>query len=169
MSQNIDLLKCTLCVCFPVYLPWDSQPLPTSWVINDFQLQFACPTTPSHKNGLVCPGRTNQNVHAGASLAVQGLRLHIPNARGLCSISDQGTRSHMQQPSLYMLQLKMPQWRLKISHATTKTQCSQINKYKLKQTNKNPKCSTLWPQRLVQEWAPNNVNQPSLGLTNEYF
>ena len=30
-----------------------------------------------------------------ASLEVQGLRLHTPNAGGLCSIPDQGTRSHM--------------------------------------------------------------------------
>ena len=42
----------------------------------------------------------------GTSLVVQWLRLHVPSARGPCSIPDQGTRSHMPQ--------------LKIPHAATK-------------------------------------------------
>ena len=37
----------------------------------------------------------------GTSLVVQWLRLHAPNAGGLCSIPCQGTRSHM-------LKLKVP-------------------------------------------------------------
>ena len=52
----------------------------------------------------------------GTFLAVQWLRLYTPNAEGSSPIPSQGTRSHMPQ--------------LKISHATTKTQCSQINKIK---------------------------------------
>ena len=43
---------------------------------------------------------------------VQWVRLHVPNAGGLGLIADQGTRSHM------LL--------LKLSHAATKTQRSQI-------------------------------------------
>ena len=43
------------------------------------------------------------------------LRLYTPNAEGLGLIPGQGTRSHM------------PQLRLKILRASTKTQCSQIN------------------------------------------
>ena len=49
----------------------------------------------------------------GTSLVAQGLRLLAPNAGVLGSIPDQGTRSHMLQ--------------LKLLHATTKTQDSQIN------------------------------------------
>ena len=56
-----------------------------------------------------------EEINLGTSLVVQWLRLHAPNARGLGSIPGQGTRSHMPQ--------------LKILHAATKTQCSQINKY----------------------------------------
>ena len=52
------------------------------------------------------------------SLLVQWLRLHTPNAEGLGSIPGQGTRSHMPQLRVRMLQLKIPQ--LKISCATTK-------------------------------------------------
>ena len=54
------------------------------------------------------------------SLVVQWLRLCAPDAKG--SISVQGTRSHMPQIRVCILQLK-------ILCATTKTQCSQINKY----------------------------------------
>ena len=51
----------------------------------------------------------------GTSLVVQWLKLHSHNAGDLGLIPGQGTRSHMPQ--------------LKILHATTKTQHSQINKY----------------------------------------
>ena len=47
-------------------------------------------------------------------LEAQGLRLHSPNAGGLGSIPDQGTRSHMQQ-----LRFQTPQ--PDILHATAKT------------------------------------------------
>ena len=53
----------------------------------------------------------------GTSLVVQWLRLQAPNAVGQGSIPGQGTRSHM------------PQRRLKILWAATKTQHNQINKY----------------------------------------
>ena len=62
-----------------------------------------------------------EEINLGTSLVVQWLRLHAPNARGLGSIPGQGTRSHMPQ--------------LKILHAATKTQCSQINKYVKKINN----------------------------------
>ena len=52
---------------------------------------------------------------------VQWLRLHAPNAGALGSILGQGTRSHMPQVTVYMPWLKIP-------CATTKSQCSQINK-----------------------------------------
>ena len=57
----------------------------------------------------------------GTSLVAQGLRLLAPNAGGLGSIPDQGTRSHMLQ--------------LKLLHATTKTQDSQ-KKYFLENLKK---------------------------------
>ena len=41
-------------------------------------------------------------------LMVQWLRLHAPNAGGLGSIPGQGTRSHMLQLRVRMLQLKIP-------------------------------------------------------------
>ena len=53
---------------------------------------------------------------------VQWLRLCTLNAGGTGSIPGQGTRSHMLQ--------------LKILHASTKTQCSQINKLTLKKKRK---------------------------------
>ncbi|TEA36668.1 hypothetical protein DBR06_SOUSAS310070, partial [Sousa chinensis] len=40
------------------------------------------------------------------SLVVQWLRLHTPNAGGPGSIPGQGTRSHMLQLRVHMLQLK---------------------------------------------------------------
>ena len=52
---------------------------------------------------------------------VQWLRLHAPNAEGPGSIRGQGTRSHILQLSGCVPQLK-------ISHATAKTQRSQIKK-----------------------------------------
>ncbi|TEA39003.1 hypothetical protein DBR06_SOUSAS1710095, partial [Sousa chinensis] len=42
------------------------------------------------------------------SLVVQWLILHAPNAGGPGSISGQGTRSHMPQLRVCMLQLKIP-------------------------------------------------------------
>ncbi|TEA33613.1 hypothetical protein DBR06_SOUSAS3910181, partial [Sousa chinensis] len=41
------------------------------------------------------------------SLVVQWLRLHAPKAGGLGSIPGQGTRSHMPQLRVCMLQLKI--------------------------------------------------------------
>ena len=50
---------------------------------------------------------------------VQWLRLCIPNAEGLGSIPDQGTRSHMPQLRVHMAQLKK-----KIPHAKNEDQNS---------------------------------------------
>ena len=57
----------------------------------------------------------------GTSLVVQWLRLCAPNARGPGLIPGQGTRSHMPQLRVCMMQLK-------ILLAITKTWHSQINK-----------------------------------------
>ena len=53
-------------------------------------------------------GRTDahQNVKHGTSLMVQWLRLGAPDAGGLGSILGQGTRSHMPQLRVHMLQLR---------------------------------------------------------------
>ena len=56
------------------------------------------------------------------SLSVQWLRLHSSNEGDLGSIPGEGTRSHMPQLRVQMLQLK-------ILDVRTKTQHSQINKY----------------------------------------
>ena len=68
---------------------------------------------------------------------VQGLRLCASYGGGPSSIPDQGTRSHLPQlknshATAKSLQAAtsgshMPQWRLKIPQATTKTRLSQIN------------------------------------------
>ena len=58
----------------------------------------------------------------GTYLVVQWLGLHAPHAGALGPIPGQETRSHM-------LQLRVCMTLLKILHAITKTQCSQINKY----------------------------------------
>ena len=70
----------------------------------------------------------------GASLVVQWLTFLTPNAGSLGSIPGQGTRSHMLQLRVLMLQLKfhMRQQKLKISRVPTKTWCSQINAKKKK-------------------------------------
>ena len=57
----------------------------------------------------------NNKYSLGLLRWVQWLRLHIPNAGGLNSIPGQGTRSHMPQ--------------IKIPHATTNTQHSQIDNF----------------------------------------
>ena len=57
----------------------------------------------------------------GTSLVVQWPRLCAPNAGGSSLIPGQGTRPHMPQLRVRMLQLKIP-------CATTKIQHSQINK-----------------------------------------
>ena len=56
-------------------------------------------------------------------MVVHWLRLPSLNARGLGLIPGHGTRSHMPQLSVHMLQLIS-----KIPHAATKTQYSQKNK-----------------------------------------
>ena len=65
----------------------------------------------------------------GTFLVVQWLRLHTPGAGGPGSISGQGTRSHMLQLRVCMMQLRTPQATKKTEDPspTTKTQRSQIN------------------------------------------
>ena len=53
--------------------------------------------------------RELQNWPSGASLVIQWLRLHTPNAGGLDSIPFQGTRSHILQLRVHRLQLKILQ------------------------------------------------------------
>ena len=50
---------------------------------------------------------SHSNMHLGTSLVVQWVRFHAPNAGGLSSIPGQGTRSHMPQLRVHMLQLKI--------------------------------------------------------------
>ena len=56
----------------------------------------------------------------GTSLVVQWLRLHAPSEGGLGLIPNQETRSHKPQ-----LRVGLPQQRLKILYATTKTRSTQ--------------------------------------------
>ena len=51
-------------------------------------------------------GKANQKHWEGTSLVVPWLRLHAPNAGGLGSGPGQGTRSHMLQLRVCMLQLR---------------------------------------------------------------
>ena len=60
----------------------------------------------------------------GTSLMVQWLRLCAPNAGGLGSIPDQGTRPHLLQLTILCTSTK----KNKIPCAATKTQCNQVNK-----------------------------------------
>ena len=55
--------------------------------------------------------------HIGTSLAVQWLRLHSPNVRGLGLIPGQGTIFHVQQLRVRMLQLMTPHTALKGQHS----------------------------------------------------
>ena len=55
----------------------------------------------------------NRAPQRGNFLAVQWLRLHVPNAGGLGLISGQGTRSHMLQLRVHMLQQKLQPNKLK--------------------------------------------------------
>ena len=57
--------------------------------------------------GNLCLELTIKRRHLGTSLVVQWLRLHTPNAGGLGSIPGQGTRSHMLQLSVRILQPKI--------------------------------------------------------------
>ena len=60
-----------------------------------------------------------RNNDSGAFLVVQWLRFHTPNAGGPGSIPGGGTKSHMPQLSVHMLQIKKPS-------AAMKTEYSQI-------------------------------------------
>ena len=66
----------------------------------------------------------------GTSQVAQWLRLQAPYAGCPGLIPGQGTRSHMPQLGVCMLQLKILRatTRITILHVATKTQCSQIGK-----------------------------------------
>ena len=64
---------------------------------------------------------------SGTSLVVKWLRLCPPNAGGPGLNPGQGTRSHMTEQRVCMMQLKIPHARSKTLHAVTKTWYSQIN------------------------------------------
>ena len=51
---------------------------------------------------------TSKSSGLGTSLGVQRLRLQVPKAGGLGSISNKGSRSHMSQLRVHMPQLKIP-------------------------------------------------------------
>ena len=76
------------------------------------------------------------------SWVVRWLRLHTPNAGSLGSIPGQGTRSHMPQLRVCMLQQR-------ILHAAMKTQHSQKNKLIFKTKQNKPFCD--WKQELRQD------------------
>ena len=57
----------------------------------------------------------SQQRHKGTSLVVRSLGPHAPSARGPAPISAQGTRPHLLQLRVCMLQLKIP-------HALSKDQ-----------------------------------------------
>ena len=90
----------------------------------------------------------------GASLEVQWLTFLTPNAGSPGSIPGLGTRSHMLQLRVLILQLRfhMQQQKLKISCAPTKTWCSQISvkkkKKKLRFTTSHCLCT---PHSYLQE------------------
>ena len=59
---------------------------------------------------------------------VQWLKLHTPNTGGLSSIPGQGTKSHMPQPRVLVMQVK-------ISHGATKTEDPVCHNQDLLQPN----------------------------------
>ena len=79
--------------------------------------------TPSVRNFIISKYRHKMTVE-GTSLVVQWLRYHTLSEENPGSISGQGTRFHMPQLRVLMLQQGS-----KISHAATKTQSNQINTY----------------------------------------
>ena len=85
----------------------------------------------------------------GTSLVVQWLRLCIPKAGGPGWIPDQGSRSHMLQLRVRMLQMKIPHVAPKITCAVTKTWHSQINNHK-KERNKDQPPSLYIPPAMFR-------------------
>ena len=113
---------------------WSQTHLPTlvSWLIllNYLHLHFSPSWSQTHLPTLVSwlihteTERLNSRryVILGISLVVQWLRLSSPTAGGPGLIPGQGTRSHLLQLRVHILQLE-------ILHATAKTWCSHINKF----------------------------------------
>ena len=90
------------------------------------------------------------NSPSGTSLVVQGLRLHVPNAGGLGLISGQGTRSHMLQLRVHMLQQKLQPNKLKKEN-------SPANAGDIKDTGFDP-----WVMKIPwrKSWKPTPVFLP---------
>jgi len=82
---------------------------------SNFREQYGENSSPDHMTPLAT--LSPKDPEFGTSLVVQWLRLHAPNAGDLGSIPGQGTRSHMLQPRVRMLQLK-------IMCAANRTWCS---------------------------------------------
>ena len=59
-------------------------------------------------NGRDFPGPVVKKLPSRTSLVIQGLGPRAPNTRGMGSIPDQGTRSHVLQLRVCMPQLKIP-------------------------------------------------------------
>ena len=80
----------------------------------------------------LCNFEISQNACLGTSLVVQWLRHHASNAGGPGSIPGQGTRSHMLQLRVRILQLKILHVTAKILRTATRTRRSQKNKKSLR-------------------------------------
>ena len=113
-----------LLLCLPLKILWDRilQVLQRQlwygkslWSQSDELGCFWVSKTSSPLLAMACT--TSKCATSETSLVVRWLRLHSPNARGRGSISGQGTKSHMPQLRVHMLQLK-------ILHSTTKTRSS---------------------------------------------
>ena len=91
----------------------------------------------------------------GTSLVVQWLRLCPPNAWGPDLTPGQGTRSHMRQLRVPMLQLKIP-------HAAMKTRYHQINNSYMSKVSDTSRAS-LEPQMVKESPAMWEAWVPSLG------
>ena len=75
---------------------------------------------------------SHSNMHLWTSLVVQWVRLHAPNAGGPGLIPGQGTRSHMPQLRVLMLQLKTRACRLQLRRGPVRQKINIFLKYWLK-------------------------------------
>ena len=85
------------------------------------------PCANSYPPLVLMPFDTRRTCLVWTSLVVQWLGLQAPNAGDLGSIPSQGTRSHKPPLRVQVLQLKILHATMKMSHAATMTQYSQIN------------------------------------------
>ena len=113
-----------------------------AYLIDCVWLMFLSPTcqgTAGGRIGRVWAFGLSWEEIRGTCLVVQWLRLHTPKAgRGPRFDSVKGNRAHVLQP-----RVSMPQ--LRISHAATKTQCSQIKHFLILINIKKKKLETNLP------------------------